>query len=82
MLERSVVHSVRVLNALVLLLGGKALPLHTCAVQDVTTSQDLRCESLRLAEKLAGSNELLSDLRWQSQSLGGDQLNLDVVMSQ
>jgi hypothetical protein len=82
MLERSVVHAVRVLDLLVLLLGGEALLLHTCAVKNIAASENLRSKSLRLAEKLAGSNELLSDLGRQRQCLGSNELNLDVVVSE
>ncbi|KAI6769204.1 hypothetical protein HG531_010308 [Fusarium graminearum] len=51
-------------------------------IQDVTAGQDLRSKSLRLAEKLAGSDELLSDLGGQSQGLGSNKLDLDLVVSE
>jgi hypothetical protein len=82
MLERSVVHSVRVLDTLVLLLAGEALTLHAGAVENIAASHDLRGKSLGLAQELPGSHQLLSDLGRQGQSLGGNQLNLHVVVSE
>ena len=82
MLERSIVHTVRVLDSLVFVLCRETLALHTCAVKDITASQDLRSESLRLAEELTRSDKLLADLGRKGQGLGSNKLDLDLVVSE
>ena len=62
MLERSVVDAVRVLDTLILLLGGETLTLNASAVEDITSGKDLRCQLFRLAQELSGRNQLLTDL--------------------
>lgn len=78
-LEQSVVDDKGVLETLVLKNVDEALLLHTSGVQYVGAGDNLRSELLRLEDQLAGSNDLLADIVGESESLGGNKLDADIV---
>lgn len=78
-LEQSIVNDKGVLETLVLGEVGEALLLHTGGVQNVRAGDNLRSQLLGLEDQLAGSNYLLADILGESESLGRNKLDADIV---
>ena len=78
-LEESVVNDKAVLETLVLGEILETLLLDAGGVQDVGAGDDLGSELLGLDDELAGGDELLAHVLGESEGLGGDELDADIV---
>ena len=78
-LEQLVVDDKGILDSFVCGNIGEALLLHTGGVQNVRAGDNLRSQLLRLEDQLAGSNDLLADILGESEGLGSNKLDADIV---